>query len=148
MNLQSWILGFSIFQFIVNSCIALWAYRVSRDKVTNTRFKELEDRTLTMELGSKNLPSGCPGHTNINQRMDGHSDRLAQHKEMLNAVQAELKHMPKVRDLEKVYERVNEVKSQMTGLTGEVGKISGAMPGIVHVTEMMNTFLLNNGGKK
>lgn len=100
---------------------------------------------LREKLGS--IPTTCNGHNFQTTRMDGHSDRLAQHKELLTAIEADLKHLPKNSDIGKLHDKINAVNQQLSAMQGELGKVAGAMPGLTHVTEMMNEFLLNHGGK-
>lgn len=94
-----------------------------------------------------NVPTACNGHSFQTNRLDGHSDRLAQHKELLTAIEADLKHLPKNSDIGKLHDKINGVNTSLAEMKGELGKVSGAMPGLTHVTEMMNEFLLNHGGK-
>lgn len=140
-----------------------YTWYTNREKVTSQRFAKLEEevvkrattavtealnlRTAEIETSLRNVPSCCNGHQLMTTRMDGHSDRLGQHKELIVKMEGEFKSLPKKSDLEAVYERVNKVSSQMADIRAEVGKITGAMPGLTHVTEMMNEFLLRQGGK-
>jgi chromosome segregation ATPase len=135
----------------------------NREKVTSRRFAKLEEevvkrattavtealtqRTTEVETCLKNIPGNCTGHKDMTTRVDGHNDRLGQHKELIVKMEGEFKSLPKKDDLEAVYERVNNVSNQMADLRSEVGKISGALPGLTHITEMMNRFLLDQGGK-
>ena len=145
---------------IGNTCYTWYA---NREKVTSRRFVKLEEevvkrattavtenlaqRTVDLEGKLKNIPGCCTGHETMLARVDGHNDRLGQHKELIVKMEGEFKSLPKKDDLEAVYDRVNKVSNQMADLRSEVGKISGALPGLTHITEMMNEFLLRQGGK-
>lgn len=120
------------------------------------RLKELEKKveatpsiTRVEELEKKvgNMPNHCTGHSALSGKQENQAESLAQHKLLLTAVESDLKHLPTVRDIEKLYARMDEFRTQVSNLQSEVSKIAGAMPGIVHVTDMMNEFLLNHGGK-
>jgi chromosome segregation ATPase len=142
----------------------IYTWYSNRAKVTSRRFATLEEevvkrattavtealtqRTSDIETCLKNISGSCNNHQVMQGRVDGHNDRLGQHKELIVKMEGEFKSLPKKDDLEAVYERVNKVSSQMADLRAEVGKISGALPGLSHITEMMNEFLLQQGGKK
>lgn len=120
------------------------------DKLTATSSDAAQALSGVSELGNKlsNVPICCNGHNGQVNRLDAHNDRLAQHKELLTAIEGDLKHLPRSADIEKLHEKVNKVSNQMFELKSDISKIAGAMPGIIHITEMMNEYLLNNGGKK
>lgn len=60
-NYQPWIFGFSIFQFLFNSGIAFYVWWSNRDKITETRFRELENRMTAVEGRVKSMPV-CGNH--------------------------------------------------------------------------------------
>jgi chromosome segregation ATPase len=119
------------------------------EKITDASSGSAKALTELSELRNKltNVPITCNGHNFQTGRLDGHSDRLAQHKELLTAIEADLKHLPKNSDIGKLHDKINGVNQQLSIMQGELGKVAGAMPGLTHVTEMMNEFLLNHGGK-
>jgi len=118
-----------------------------RQKAAKTQIEEQNRRLAAMEQRLENVPHGCTGHAMMETRVTGHNDRLQQHKELINTIETDLKHLPKNIDIEKLHEKVNKVSNQMADLKADISKIAGAMPGVVHITEMMNEYLLN-GGKK
>jgi chromosome segregation ATPase len=115
--------------------------------IKETGPKALDIETLKSDVKAikENVPTHCNGHQQLVSRMDGHNDRLGQHKDLLTAIETDLKHLPNNEAIGKLHEKINSVHSQMMEVKSEVSKISGAMPGISHLTEMMNEFLLNNG---
>lgn len=164
-----------ILVLIVVAGNAVYTWWSNREKVTNKRFAALEGQVKEMvskpelqtvrdkrdaqvnELKQRvdNIPAVCGGHGDMKQcyaelrmRVDGHNDRLGQHKELLNRFEGEFKHLPKHEDLEKIYERINKVAAEVSRISAEVAKVAGAMPGISHATELMNEFLINQGGKR
>jgi hypothetical protein len=128
--------------------IGFYVWWSNREKVTNRRFKAQEDKITAIETKIGNVPLNCSSHLKTESRLDGHNDRLSQHKELLSRIESEFKYLPKSSDLEKVYERINKIAGQMSDMKADVGKISGAMPGLTHITEMINDFLLTHGGKR
>lgn len=145
---------------VCNTGYTWWS---NREKVTSRRFVKLEEevvkrattavtealtqRTGEIEACLKNIPGTCSGHRDMNTRVDGHNDRLGQHKELIVKIEGEFKSLPKKEDLDAVYNRVNKVNDQIGDLRKEVGKIEGIIPGLTHITDMMNEFLLRQGGK-
>ncbi len=118
-----------------------------RKKAAKEQIEEQNRRIDGMEKRLENVPANCCSHSKTEERIDGHNNRLQQHKELLNIVENDLKHLPKNADIEKLHEKVNKVSAQVADLKADIRQIAGAMPGITHITEMMNEFLLNNGGK-
>jgi chromosome segregation ATPase len=121
------------------------AAKATLDLGTHKEDIQKEITNITAKLN--NMPAGCGGHQMTEQRLNGHSDRLGQHKELIVKIEGEFKSMPKKHDLDAVYDRVNKVSEQMSDLRSEISKIAGTMPGLTHITEMMNDFLLRQGGK-
>ena len=152
MNYTALNFGMSVLNALGLLLFGLYAWWTNRDKITNARFKMLEEETAEIKADIKNrvgnIPTNCNGHKEMERRADGHNERLAQHKELITEIKTEFQHMPKNHDLEKIYERINKVGAQVSDMKGELGKIAGAMPGITHITEMINDFLLTQGGKR
>jgi len=155
---------FNIFQFALTCLVAIGAWWRTREKADSTKLtaasqkleRQLTDASLKQEkllIDAKALrDEQCRQHKDdtakIILRVDGHNDRLSQHKELLNTVETELKHLPKNTDIARLHEKVNTVSAQMSDLKAEIGKIAGAMPGLTNITTMMNDFLLHHGGKE
>jgi hypothetical protein len=148
LNYAEWKFWLDVMVLVGVAANTGYTWWTNREKVTNRRFKAQEDEIAAIKSMLGNIPATCSKHAKNEGRLDGHNDRLAQHKELLTSIETEFKHLPKRDDLEKVYERINKVSSQMADLKAEVGKISGAMLGITHITEMINDFLVQQGGKK
>jgi hypothetical protein len=166
-NIAEWKIYIDISVLIIVAGNSGYTWWCNREKVTNRRFALLENQVKDMvskpELSKikelrdtelfgvkkvlDNIPACCQSHTMMDQRVAGHNDRLGQHKELIVKIEGEFKSLPKKHDLDVVYDRVNAVSSQMADLRSEVGKISGTIPGLTHITEMMNEFLLRQGGK-
>ena len=138
----------SIFNTAFTCAAFIFAWWNTREKVLRSRFSGQDTRLADLEIKVGNMPSHCSGHNGHSERLDKDNERLQQFKEMLKAVEGDLKHLPTVKDLEKLYERINQVCNELSDMKADVGKISGAMPGITHVTEMMNEFLLNQGSRR
>lgn len=162
-TLSEWKIYIDIVVLIIVAGNSFYTWWSGREKVTSKRFaaleKEVAQRSTVdaaveqarqiQELESKfrNVPSCCNSHNDTTGRLDGHNTRLGQHKEMLNAIEGELKHLPTNKDLGVLHEKINTVNAHLSDLKAEVNKVVGAMPGVTHLTEMMNEFLLNQGRK-
>lgn len=143
---------FAKYQFYLNLMLGLFNTAMligglisMRKKAAKEQIEEQNRRLEGMERKLANVPTACTGHTDMVNRMNGHNDRLQQHKELLNTVETDLKHLPKNADIEKLHEKINKVSAQVSDLKADIKGIAGAMPGITHITEMMNEFLLNGG---
>jgi len=60
-NYQPWIFAFNVFQFLLSSGLGLYVWWTNRDKITETRFRELEDRMTAVEGRVKSMPV-CGNH--------------------------------------------------------------------------------------
>jgi len=69
VNYQGWILAFNVFQFVLTSGIGIYVWWSNRDKITNTRFKMLEDKMIKLETDILHPPS-CPHHPGFVGRLD------------------------------------------------------------------------------
>ena len=143
INYAEWkfYLDFVVLIFVAGNSI--YTYWSNRQKVTSARFATLEKEVVKL----KSVPDCCSNQGDTTLRLNGHNKRLGQHKEMLNAIEGELKHLPTNKDLGVIHEKINTVNSHLADLKAEVNKVVGAMPGVTHLTEMMNEFLLNQGRK-
>jgi hypothetical protein len=59
----------TLFMTIVNSAIALYVWWTNRDKITNTRFKALEDKMIKIESDIQHPPA-CPHHPDFKLRLE------------------------------------------------------------------------------
>lgn len=132
---------------LFNTAMLIGGLISMRKKAAKSLIDEQTRRLDNMEKRLENIPAGCTGHQQMELRMGGHNDRLQQHKELLNTIETDLKHLPKTADLAQLHEKVNKVSAQVADLKSDLKEIAGALPGLTHITEMMNGFLLNNGGK-
>lgn len=143
---------FNIFQFLLTCAIGLGAWWRTREKADAKAIKAASVELLARLAEDKaERDKACALHKGdskqLRDRLDGHNDRLSQHKELINTVESELKHLPTTTDLGKLHEKINTVSNQMSDLKADIREIAGAMPRLTHVTDMMNEFLLNSGGK-
>ena len=133
---------------LFNTAMLIGGLISMRKKAARSQIEEQNRRLDGMEKRLENVPNHCTGHALMETRVAGHNDRLQQHKELLNIVETDLKHLPKNADIEKLHEKINKVSDQMSDLKADLNKISGAMPGLTNITAMMNDFLLHHGGKE
>lgn len=143
------------YQFILNLMLGLFNTAMligglisMRKKAAKEQIDEQNRRIDALDKRLENVPSACCSHHKMEERLDGHNNRLQQHKELINIVETDLKHLPKNADIEKLHEKINKVSDQVAGLKADISKIAGAMPGLTNVTQMMNDFLLHHGDQK
>lgn len=131
---------FNVFQFIFMCVVGAYTFWTNREKVTKSRFDAQGKRLAEIESKLGNISIGCQGHNTMTTRLDGHNDRLSQHKELIGQMQTELKHLPTQADITKLSDKIES-------LHGDVHEITGAMPGLKRAVDLMNEFLINNGRK-
>jgi hypothetical protein len=121
LNYPVWQIVLTIIQLILTIAV-LWS---SRNKVTNDRFTQLENSKLEQDMEIKHLKQklreqrpACDNHGRMEE-----NDKIIFHR------------------LESFHKDIADIKSS-------VGKIEGGLDGIKHTGQLINEFLLNQGGKK
>lgn len=71
-----------------------------------------------------NLPVSCCSHKDMVLRMDGHNNRLEQHKQLVDQIAGDVKHLPKTGDLERIHHRVDQVFRLADAIKGELKGIT------------------------
>lgn len=121
VNFPVWQIAFNALQIVLT--IAVWWS--TRNKVTNDRFTQLENSKIKLELDLKHLKQklleqrpACENH----QRMEKNDTTI--------------------------FNRLESLHTDIKNMTGSVSKIEGSLEGIKHTSQLINEFLLNQGGKK
>lgn len=153
MDYAKWHFYLILLNSFLSLLAVIYSWWSTREKVIKSRYAHLTTEIEAMKsdiklVKERDLPAHCSGHNEIKSQLGQHSTQLGQHKDLLTAIEIDLKHLPKNADLGKLHEKINTANSQLGDLKAEVNKIAGAMPGVTHLTEMMNEFLLNHGGKR
>lgn len=135
-DLQPWIFAFSIFQFLVTSGVGIYAYRSSKEKVTNARFEAQDKRIVQIEAdikldaanSKKELELSNERHQAIVKRLDEINKEVGRH--------SECKHHQGFED------RLDAMNGSINKLEGVV---EGRMEGIGSALDMIQQHLLSGG---
>lgn len=109
----------SIVNTLVIWAAAIYTYLANRNKVTNERITTLQQ---SLDTNISLLRS------DMDHRMDGHSDRLAR-------VEKDVQHAPTHEDLKRLHKRIDDVASSIAGLEGE-------FKGANHTLHLIHAYLL------
>jgi len=141
MNYPAWKFWLDVMQFLSTAAIGLYVWWNNRDKITQARFARLEkevvervstavydshvNRLAETESKLRNVPASCCGHPDMLRRMEGHNDRLSQHKQLIDQLAGNVQGLPKTTDLERVHSRVDQVFRLADSIKGQLGTLAG-----------------------
>ncbi len=134
---QALMFGFNIFQFLFTAAVAWYVRRVAKQKATETRFRQLEENMAKL-----------PTSTDLDQLRGALATGCRQHKARTTAVEAgtaalrvELDHMP-------TQQQFMALNTSIAALSGELRNTQGRLEGINRAVDLVNEFLINQGGAK
>lgn len=137
MNIEAWRFYFQVAQALATIGVAIYVWWSNREKVTSQRFaaleKEVAERLKKADLDEAKLrrDSQCVEHKSK-------TDHLAQAYDHLHI---EVSRLPDRRE-------ITNLDNSIKDLTKELGTLEGRISGINRVADLMNEFLINQGGKK
>jgi hypothetical protein len=124
-NYQPWIFAFSVFQFLCNAAVGIYVWWVNRDKVTNSRFKEIENRIAKVETGKAGSTA-----------LKGMEDRVVKVEAKVQSRPVCGHHARMESNDVKLFERFDELHGDLRGVAGELKSLVGAV-------NMINEHLIN-----
>lgn len=74
--------------------------------------------------------------TGLDRRIDGVEERVTR-------AEKDLEHAPTRRDIEKLYETINPIDRQLSGLISTVGAMQGTLESVGRGVQMVQDYLLN-----
>lgn len=119
INYTPWIFGFSIFQFLWSTILAIYVWWTNKEKVTNKRFELQDKRIAKIETGIEH-PS-CTRH----QVLD---DKLSASKQQLD---------------EKIIASDRALNKRLDELHGDIRELTGSVKGLNRAVDLMNEYLIN-----
>ncbi len=136
MNYEAWRFWMGVAQLVGTLAIGVYVWWSNREKITNKRFRALEtdvakktSAAAVQSLIEKHVP-GCP-NVSRTAAVDGKLTRL----------EAELRSMPGRTEIQ-------HLNDNMSRLSNDMGKLQGKLGGINRAVDLINEFLINQGGKK
>lgn len=137
MNLESWKFAFQVAQALGTLAVAGYVWWSNREKVTSQRFlaleKEVAERLKKADLddAKSNRDRQCSDHKSETKALHHAYDNL----------HIEVSRLPDRRE-------ITNLDNSIKGLTHELGILDGRIGGINRVADLMNEFLINQGGKR
>lgn len=132
----AWKFWLDLAQLLGILAVGLYTWWSNREKVTDKKFTSLEGRVA--RTVSKLELEGAIASKEI---MCGHHKKDTRRQETaIHALEAEIKALPTRLE-------VKELSTDMAGLTEKIGNLSGRLEGINRVADLMNEFLIKQGGK-
>jgi hypothetical protein len=115
----------------------VYTWWINREKVTAKRFAALEkdvaQRVTKADLEAIVANQGAPCRTHLSRTI-GLEDRATR-------AELEIKHLPNHADLAKLSSRIEEIHA-------DLHEIAGGVSGLRRAVDLMNEYLINNGGKR
>jgi len=133
---------------VINAAIGIYVWYSNREKVTSKRFEALErevalrvsktemerfhiDTKIDMEKAKSNRDARCANHGRETKSLE----------QSFNHLHLEVSKLPDRKE-------VKELSDSMQTLAGQLGNLGGRMDGINRAVDLMNEFLIEQGGKK
>jgi hypothetical protein len=123
----------------VGGLIALGVYSWWRDreKITAKRFKALEEDVRSRATQAALAEIEAQRIT----RCEAHTRRVTDAESAISRVGTEMRHMPSRDELRHLADGMSE-------LSEKLGKVEGRLEGINRAADLMNEFLINQGGRR
>jgi hypothetical protein len=135
--MEFWRFVFQIGQAVATIGVAIYVWWSNREKVTSQRFaaleKEVAERLKKADLdeAEADRDSQCLHHKNKTERIEkSYAD-----------LHIEVSRLPDRREITKLDGSIKE-------LTEKLGNLDGRISGLNRVADLMNEFLINQGGKR
>ena len=139
---------FNIFQFLFTAAVAWYVRRVAKQKTTETRFRKIEANITQFatakdldELQAVTAQNLTAVQDKISAGCQAHQMRTSKVEATAAALRIELEHLP----TQQQFEALN---GSITALNGELKNTQGRLEGINRAVDLINEFLINQGGAK
>lgn len=137
MSIEYWKFIFQIGQAVATIGVAIYVWWSNREKVTSRRFAALE-KEVAERLKKADLDEAKTSRDNQCVEHKSKTDALAKAYDHLHI---EVSRLPDRREITNLDNSIKE-------LTRELGTLEGRISGINRVADLMNEFLINQGGKR
>lgn len=135
VNYQALQFWFSIVQGVLTLLMFLYVRRVARQKANEQRLKKIED-----ELIQRVKPGDLAKlKTEMNLSCEKHKVSTAHIESRTTELKTELGGLPS---------QFNELTKSMAALSGQLQNTNGRLEGINRAVDLINEFLINQGGGK
>lgn len=137
MNYAAWKFWIDALVLIVVAGNWLYTWRSNREKVTTARFEELE-KAVAKRVTREELEEA---KVKRDGKCDTHQHETKKLESSYNALQLEVGKLPSRTE-------IKELSDSMRTLTEKIGNLDGRMSGVNRAVDLINEFLIDQGGKK
>lgn len=137
MDYAKWKLILDIVLIAINAGIGLYVWWTNREKVTHARFEQLEK-----EVGKRVT------REDLQRAVDARDGKCSTHQretktleQAYNALHVEVSKLPSRSE-------IKELTDTMRDLNRQMGNLDGRMSGVNRAVDLINEFLIEQGGKK
>lgn len=137
MNYPAAMFYLTLVMTVVNIIISLSVWWNNREKVSNKRFETLE-RDVAKRITRADLDAAIVARDG---KCDTHKRETKTLEQSYNALHNEVSKLPNRAE-------VKDLADSMRGLTEKIGNLDGRMSGMNRAVDLINEFLIDQGGKK
>jgi len=135
-NYPAWKLAFDLIQMLGTLAVAIYVWWTNREKVTSQRFAALE-KEVAERLKKTDLDEAKATRDHQCKEHKGKTDSLTQAYEHLHI---EVSRLPDRRE-------ITNLDNSMKTLIEKLGVMEGRMSGVNRAVDLINQFLIDQGGK-
>ena len=137
VNYPQWKFYLDLLQMLGTVCVFIYVWWTSREKVTAQRFTALEK-----EVAKRLKPSDLDIAKAARDRLCGeHKAKTDDLTKAYDHLHIEVSRLPDRRE-------ITNLDNSIKDLTKELGNLEGRITGLNRVADLMNEFLINQGGKR
>lgn len=137
IDYTAWRFWFDVLQLVGTIAIGIYVWWANREKVNSSRFRGLQDQ-VTEKIGREEVRQIMTKHEAACHR---HREQTGNLDATLRGLQSEVHHLPSRSE-------IKGLNDNITDLAGKMGKLEGRLEGINRAADLMNEFLINQGGRK
>lgn len=127
---------FNIFQFLLTCAVAVGAWWRTREKADDAKVTAAEaGMQKRLELAKAERDKRCDEHKQQTAKDTAKLNRLYEH------LHEEISHLPGRQEL-------HDLTASMRSLTDRIGNLDGRMQGVNRAVDLINQFLIEQGGKR
>ncbi len=136
IDYTAWRFWFDVLQLVGTLAIGAYVWWANREKVNARRFNALENQ-VAEKVSREEMSKALTGHEST---CHSHRQQTGTLEIALGKVQTEVGHLPSRAE-------IKGLNDNITGLAKEMGELKGRLEGINRAVDLVNEFLINQGGK-
>jgi uncharacterized protein HemX len=128
---------FDMVQLLGLAALGVYSWWRDREKVNSKRFKALEDEVKSLATQESLAELEAKRAT----RCEASAKRMSEAERSISTLSTEITHLPSRAEL-------NRMTEGMTQLSQKLGRMEGRLDGINRAADLMNEFLISQGGRR